>query len=109
MTRRSRPRRRWSREWPPRQVASEMRLPLSGIDFFHHVIHRMIRRHGGAGNHGQLRLRLASPPDAARVDAAWRRAGTCAWTIGARLRTSLRGPQWIVREPARLALEVGDG
>jgi hypothetical protein len=85
-----------------------MRLPFSGIDFFHHVVHRLIRDHGGAGNHGQLRVGLARAPDAARVAAAWRRAGASAWTIGARMRSTIRGPAWIVRGPAHLRVEVGE-
>lgn len=84
-----------------------MRLPLSGIDWFHHLVHRMVTDHGGGGNLGQACVRLSRPADAAALARAWSRVGHDAWTAGARLRTGLRGPAWIVRGPARLQLERG--
>ncbi len=84
-----------------------MRLRLSGTDYFHQVLHRVIVDHGGSGNLGQIRIRLGSAADAVALATGWRRAGEEAWTLGAHLRASLRGPQWIVRGPARLGLEQG--
>lgn len=84
-----------------------MRLRLSGTDYFHQVLHRVIVDHGGAGNLGQIRIRLSTSPDAGLLARAWRSAGEQAWTLGAHLRASLRGPHWIVRGPARLELEHG--
>ena len=85
-----------------------MRIPCSGVDYFHHVLHRMIQDHGGPGNHGQVRLELDCALDDARLDSAWRSLGRQAWILAAQLRLGLRGAWWQVRGPAQLELERGE-
>lgn len=87
-----------------------MRQPLTGTDFHQCVVHDLIRRRGGAGNWGQVRVRLATPlADPAPLARAWRRLGEQVWTLGAEVRSTLRGAHWSVRGPARLELETGSG
>lgn len=84
-----------------------MRQRLSASDVFHRVVDHIVRRDGGPGNLGQLRLRLRLPLGAAAVDdlaRAWAAAGAEAWILGARSGSGLRGAFWRVREPARLTL-----
>ena len=81
-----------------------MLIPCSGVDYFHHLLHRMIEDHGGGGNVAQLRLRLDGPLDERALARAWRAMGADAWVAGAQWRATLRGPAWSVRGPAELAL-----
>ena len=86
-----------------------MRQRLSASDVFHRVVDQLVRRDGGAGNIGQLRLRLRLPlGDAAVADLAraWTAAGAEAWILGARTGAGLRGAFWRVGGPARLRLET---
>jgi hypothetical protein len=85
-----------------------MRVALSGADYFHHLVHRLILRRGGPGNCGQLRVRLDRAPDPAAVAQAWHLAGQHAWPLGGRFRAGLRGAWFSVRAPADLALDHGD-
>ena len=84
-----------------------MRLPLSGADYFHHLVHRLIVRRGGPGNCGQVRLVMATPPDAAAVATAWRCVGARLWTVGGTYRAGLRGAWFRVRGPAQLTVDHG--
>jgi hypothetical protein len=84
-----------------------MRLPLSGADYFHHLVHRLIVRRGGPGNCGQVRVRMTAPPDAAAVATAWRRVGERLWTVGGTYRAGLRGAWFRVRGPALLTVDHG--
>jgi len=85
-----------------------MRLRCSGVDYFHHLLHRLIRDHGGAGNHGQVQVVLDRALDGELVARAWSLLGASAWILGARFRQGIRGPYWSVRPGMRLALEEGD-
>jgi len=85
-----------------------MRLRCSGVDYFHHLLHRLIRDHGGSGNHGQVRVALDSAIDEAAVARAWSTLGSGAWILGARFRQGIRGPYWSVRPGTSLQLEQGD-
>jgi hypothetical protein len=80
---------------------------LGPADVFAAILDRLIRREGGAGNFGQLRVRLHGPLDAAALDAAWRRLGEEAWPLGARLSRGLRGLRLAVPGPVPLRLERG--
>jgi hypothetical protein len=84
-----------------------MRIPCSGVDYFHHLLHRLIRDHGGSGNHGQVRLELDQALESDRLEHAWRQLGRQAWILGAQLRLGLRGAWWQVRGPAELAVARG--
>jgi len=85
-----------------------MRLRCSGVDYFHHLLHRLILDHGGAGNHGQVRVVLEGGIDVAAVARAWTRLGDQAWILGARFRQGIRGPYWSVRPGTSLVLERGE-
>ena len=78
-----------------------MLIPCSGVDYFHHLLHRMIEDHGGGGNVAQLRLRLDGPLDERALARAWRAMGADAWVAGAQWRATLRGPAWSVRGTGR--------
>jgi hypothetical protein len=85
-----------------------MRAAFSPSDYFHWVLDRAIRRDGGAGNIGQLRVRLRAPlANSDALCAAWKRLGEQAWTIGADIGRTWRGPQWRVRGPFRPKLHHG--
>jgi hypothetical protein len=78
-------------------------------DIFAAILDRLIRDAGGAGNLGQLRVRLGSPlADPAALARAWRRLGEQAWPLGARLLHGLRGMRLAMHGPAALTLEHGD-
>jgi hypothetical protein len=75
-------------------------------DIFAAILDRLIRNEGGAGNLGQLRVRLGQPlADPAALARAWRRLGEQAWPLGARLLHGLRGMRLAMRGPALLTLE----
>jgi hypothetical protein len=83
-----------------------MRQALGPADIFADLLDGIIKREGGSGNLGQLRLRLgapvARPEDLAR---AWRGLGQEAWTLGARFRRGLRGAALHTHGPADTLLE----
>jgi len=87
------------------------RAPLSPSDTFHDLVDAMIRRGGGPGNVGQLRLRCTpgTAIDTAALDAAWRAAGQRLWPLGATVSRALFGARWVARGPVRLALETAAG
>jgi hypothetical protein len=75
-------------------------------DIFAAILDRLIRNEGGAGNLGQLRMRLGRPlGDPAALARAWRRLGEQAWPLGARLLQGLRGMRLAMRGPVDLTLE----
>jgi len=85
-----------------------MRQRLSASDVFHRVVDCIVRRDGGSGNLGQLRLRLRLPLADRAVDdlaRAWAAAGQEAWILGASSGAGLRGAFWRMRGPARLRCE----
>ena len=83
-----------------------MRQPLGPGDIFATILDGIIRRRGGAGNLGQLRLRFDRPlADASALATAWRRLGREAWPLGGRIVQGLRGMRLATHGAARLDLE----
>lgn len=82
-----------------------MRQSLGPADVFAALLDGIIRRAGGAGNIGQLRLRLDRALDGEAVARAWRRLGEEAWPLGGRVVHGLHGMKLCFAGPAPLAAE----
>ena len=85
-----------------------MRQPLGPADVFAALLDGIIRRAGGAGNIGQLRLRLDRSIDGNAVARAWQRLGEEAWPLGGRVIHGLRGMHLCFAGPAPLSAECCD-
>lgn len=82
-----------------------MRQPLGPADVFAALLDGIIRRSGGAGNIGQLRLRLDREIDGEALARAWRRLGEEAWPLGGRVLHGLRGMRLCFAGPVPLSTE----
>lgn len=82
-----------------------MRQPLGPADVFAALLDGIIRRSGGAGNIGQLRLRLDRAVDGTALARAWRRLGEEAWPLGGRVVHGLRGMRLCFAGPVPLDAE----
>ncbi|MDA3960347.1 MAG: hypothetical protein PF961_06130 [Planctomycetota bacterium] len=82
-------------------------LPLEAGDAFAVTLDGLIRRGGGAGNCGQLRVHCGQDPDRQLVSERVARLHAACPLLSARLAGGLRGPRWWV--PQQAAAPVWSG
>lgn len=83
-----------------------MRIRASVSDVFHRIVDDLVRRSGGPGNLGQLRLHLDGEVDVPALAAAWREAGRRAPVLAATCVDGWRGARFDLRTVPDLVLET---